>query len=238
MIGKDAAARQDWAAMTQAEYERGQGLYRDERERLRQLPDWPRPRSRRATMPRPTPTPRKCCPRPTPRHNGSAIFYGNQVLGRLALAEGDVRGRTRLLLASAETTGSPSLCNFGPSMVLASDLLDRGERDVVLRYLERCSSFWKHGAEELSQWAAAIERGVTPDFGPFGTETGSRLVFSGGGQKGQASMRGALSGKAQTHTDKDIHPLKADNVRDPTGLTSGNAFLDERPDMERLHPGG
>jgi hypothetical protein len=70
------------------------------------------------------------------------------------------------LLASAETTGSPVLCSFGPSMELARELLGRGERDVVLRYLERCSSFWKHGAEQLSRWAAAIERNEAPDFGP------------------------------------------------------------------------
>jgi hypothetical protein len=72
-----------------------------------------------------------------------------------------------LLLASAETTDSPTLCTFGPSIVLARELLRRGERDVVLRYLERCSSFWEHGAEQLSQWAAAIARGDTPDFGPL-----------------------------------------------------------------------
>jgi hypothetical protein len=53
-------------------------------------------------------------------------------------------------------------------MVLAGELLALGERDVVLDYLGRCSSFWKHGVDQLSQWAGAIERGETPDFGPSG----------------------------------------------------------------------
>jgi hypothetical protein len=66
-------------------------------------------------------------------HRGKAIFCGNQVLGRLALVAGDVEGAKAHLLASAETTGSPTLCNFGPSMVLAGGLLARGERDVVLQ---------------------------------------------------------------------------------------------------------
>jgi hypothetical protein len=98
-------------------------------------------------------------------HKGEAVFYGNQVLGRLALAEGDVERAKAHLLASAETTGSPVLGSFGPSMKLASDLFARGERKVVLRYLERCSSFWEHGADRLSRMVAAIERGETPDFG-------------------------------------------------------------------------
>ncbi len=53
-------------------------------------------------------------------------------------------------------------------MVLARELLARGERDVVLDYLERCSSFWQYGADKLSRWAGAIERGKTPDFGSRG----------------------------------------------------------------------
>jgi hypothetical protein len=39
MRGKDDAARQDWAAMAQAEYESGLGLYRNDRARLGRLPD-------------------------------------------------------------------------------------------------------------------------------------------------------------------------------------------------------
>jgi len=97
-----------------------------------------------------------------------ATFYGNQVLGRLALFDGNVEGAKAHLLASAETTGSPVLCSFGPSMVLAGELLTLGERDVVLHYLKRCSLFWEDGADQLSRWAGAIERGNTPDFGSRG----------------------------------------------------------------------
>ncbi len=165
MIGSDAAFRRDWAAMAQAEFERGQGLYRDERERLCQLPQLAEAAFEAGDYSKAHAYAAELLSKADSGHKGLAVFYGNQVLGRLALAEGDVERANGLLLASAETTGSPTLCSFGPSMVLASKLLSRGERDVVLRYLERCSSFWEHGAERLSQWVAAIERGETPDFG-------------------------------------------------------------------------
>jgi hypothetical protein len=164
MIGKDTAARRDWAAMTQAEYERGQGLYRDERERLRQLPRLAEAAFEAGDYSKAHAYASELLSKADSGHKGLAVFYGNQVLGRLALAEGDVERANGLLLASAETTGSPTLCSFGPSMVLARELLRRGERDVVLRYLERCSSFWAYGAEWLARWASTIERGETPDF--------------------------------------------------------------------------
>jgi hypothetical protein len=166
MIGKDAAARRDWAAMTQAEYERGQGLHRDERERLCQLPRLAEAAFEAGDFSKAHAYASELLSKADSGHKGLAVFYGNQVLGRLALAEGDVERANGLLLASAETTGSPTLCSFGPSMLLARELLSRGERDVVLRYLERCSSFWEHGAERLARWASAIERGETPDFRP------------------------------------------------------------------------
>jgi hypothetical protein len=166
MIGCDAAFRRDWAAMAQAEFERGQGLYRDERERLCQLPRLAEAAFAAGDYSKAHACASELLSKADAGHEGSAIFYGNQVLGRLALAEGDVLRANGLLLASAETTGSPTLCTFGPSMVLARELLDRGQRDVVLRYLERCSSFWEHGAERLARWASAIERGETPDFRP------------------------------------------------------------------------
>jgi tetratricopeptide (TPR) repeat protein len=164
MIGKDAAARRDWAAMTQAEYEREQGLYRDERERLRQLPRLAEAAFEAGDYAKARTYASELLARADAGHKGKAIFCGNQVLGRLALVDGDVGGAKAHLLASAETTGSPTLCSFGPSMVLAGELLARGERDAVLRYLERCSSFWAYGAEWLARWASAIERDETPDF--------------------------------------------------------------------------
>ena len=168
MMGKDPAARRDWAAMVQAEYESGLGLYRDERARLNRLPDLADAAFEAGDYAKARTYASELLSRADTLERDEATFYGNQVLGRLAIVDGDLAGAKVHLLASAETTGSPSLGSFGPSMVLARELLARGERDVVLDYLTRCSSFWQYGADQLSRWAGTIERGETPDFGRRG----------------------------------------------------------------------
>jgi len=51
-------------------------------------------------------------------------------------------------------------------MLLAKELLARGERDVVVQYLVACSKFWKMQDGKLEQWKKIIAQGGTPDFGP------------------------------------------------------------------------
>lgn len=96
---------------------------------------------------------------------GNAIHHGNTVLGRVALARGDVPEARRRLLASAATEGSPQLNSFGPSMALAYELLQRGEAAIVLQYLERCRSFWEMGEDNLGRWEASVVANQTPKFG-------------------------------------------------------------------------
>jgi hypothetical protein len=60
--------------------------------------------------------------------------------------------------------GSAVLNSFGPNMLLARKLLDRGEREVVLAYIERCGSFWGH-EETRRRWVEEIGAGKVPDFG-------------------------------------------------------------------------
>jgi hypothetical protein len=105
---------------------------------------------------------------PRYRHDwnyGNAIHHGNTVLGRVALARGNVHKARARLLASAAIEGSPQLNSFGPSMALASRLLKRGEIAVVLLYLERCKSFWEMGQQKLDRWQASLIAGQTPNFG-------------------------------------------------------------------------
>jgi tetratricopeptide (TPR) repeat protein len=98
-------------------------------------------------------------------NNGNAVHYANLILGRIAFQGGDVEQAKRHLLASAESSGSPNLNSFGPNMSLAQDLLEHGEREIVLVYFERCARFWESGADQLEHWKADIERGAIPDFG-------------------------------------------------------------------------
>ena len=97
---------------------------------------------------------------------GNAIHRGHILLGQVGLAAGDVAGAREHLLAAAATPGSPQLSSFGPDFTLARALLDRGERDTVLSYLEDCKRFWPLGGL-LDQWKAAISRGETPSLVPL-----------------------------------------------------------------------
>lgn len=97
-------------------------------------------------------------------NRGNRVHYGNLVLGRVALAGGDLRGAGQYLLAAGRSPGSPQLNSFGPDMALAKDLLDGGETQTVLRYLASCLDFWKMGQDRLKNWIALIEGGRTPDF--------------------------------------------------------------------------
>lgn len=95
---------------------------------------------------------------------GNALHDGNTILGRIALRHDDVSLAKQYLLASGETPGSPQLDSFGPTMILAKELLEKGERDTVLTYLQSCAKFWKMGGDRLQNWMATIRGGGTPDF--------------------------------------------------------------------------
>ena len=96
---------------------------------------------------------------------GNAIHDGHLVRGRLALRAGDVAQAKKELLAAGDTPGSPQLDTFGPNMSLASDLLQHGEREVVLEYFQRCERFWESGGDSLDAWRKAIAGGKMPAFG-------------------------------------------------------------------------
>jgi tetratricopeptide (TPR) repeat protein len=100
------------------------------------------------------------------RNDGNALHHGNLILGRVALRSGDLEQAKRRLVAAAKVSGSPQLDSFGPNMSLALELLEQGERDVVLEYFRRCGTFWKLGADRLQEWTSQVEKGVIPDFGP------------------------------------------------------------------------
>jgi hypothetical protein len=97
---------------------------------------------------------------------GNAVHIGNIVLGRLALDSGDVAEARRLLLEAGKTPGSPQLNSFGPNMMLAKELLAKGEREAVVDYLNLCAKFWLMHNGRLDVWKAAAAKGEMPDFGP------------------------------------------------------------------------
>jgi len=96
---------------------------------------------------------------------GNAVHKGHILLGRIALQRGDISSAKEHLLAAGETPGSPQLNSFGPNMTLAKELLEKGERDAVLTYLQSCLKFWKMGGDKLQSWVTTVKGGGIPDFG-------------------------------------------------------------------------
>jgi len=98
-------------------------------------------------------------------NRGNRIHHGNLILGRIALVEGNVdEAKSRLLLAG-RTEGSPQLNSFGPNMQLAKELLERGEKEVVLEYFDLCKNFWVSPRRNLEQWIEDVKSNRIPNFG-------------------------------------------------------------------------
>lgn len=96
---------------------------------------------------------------------GNAVHDGHMVLGRVALAHGDVKSASDELRAAGASPGSPQLNSFGPNMSLAKELLEAGEKQVVLDYFEQVGAFWSMGVADLERWTARVHADRTPDFG-------------------------------------------------------------------------
>jgi hypothetical protein len=95
---------------------------------------------------------------------GEAVFYGNLIAGRLALGSGNPAAAGTYLLSAGQTSGSPRLKSFGPSMSLAAELLAQGQTSVVLQFLQECQIFWKNDRSRLAEWTADIQQGRAPAF--------------------------------------------------------------------------
>jgi tetratricopeptide (TPR) repeat protein len=95
---------------------------------------------------------------------GNALHQAHLVLGRVALARGNITKACEELLKAADVRGSPQLKTYGPNMRLALELFRRGERDTLLKYFERCRIFWQMGGAQLARWSADVKAGRTPDF--------------------------------------------------------------------------
>jgi tetratricopeptide (TPR) repeat protein len=95
---------------------------------------------------------------------GNALYYGNFVLGRIALRRGDTRAAGQYLIEAAHTPGSPQLNSFGPNVTLAKELLEKGVTAPVLEYFALCKNFWKMDRGQLDDWSAAVRGGSVPKF--------------------------------------------------------------------------
>ena len=109
---------------------------------------------------------------------GNIIHKANQILGRVALREGRVADAKTYLLKAGATPGSPQLNTHGPQMSLAAELMENGEKETVLEYLDLVAAFWANPDERtdakskrvarlhrelLEAWKKQISAGKIPD---------------------------------------------------------------------------
>jgi tetratricopeptide (TPR) repeat protein len=92
----------------------------------------------------------------------------NTILGRVALRSGDLTSAKQYLLDSSGPESGKEMSLSGPTMVLAKELLEQGEHDAVLQYLQNCLQLWPRGGDVLQIWIADIQHGKMPNFGNLG----------------------------------------------------------------------
>jgi len=97
--------------------------------------------------------------------DADSVHHAHIVMGRIALRSGDLPEARSQLIQAGQSQGSPVLGSFGPSMTLAKELLEKGERDTVLEYFQECAGFWNHDHGQLAQWTATVRGGGIPNFG-------------------------------------------------------------------------
>ena len=87
--------------------------------------------------------------------------------GLFALEADRVEEAKLHLLQSVGIPRSPVVFAFGPNMLLAKQLLERGERLVLYQFFSLCKLCWWFPFRwyRVAQWRGAMLRGELPDFG-------------------------------------------------------------------------
>jgi len=93
-----------------------------------------------------------------------AVHNANTVLGRIALWSDDVATAKHHLIESGRIE-DPDYDD--PSMALAKELLEAGEREVVLEYFQLCGTFWEDDEGQLANWTSIVEEGEIPEFDTY-----------------------------------------------------------------------
>lgn len=99
------------------------------------------------------------------------IHNADTILGRVAIKKNDIKKAKEYLIKSAEVSASPQLNSFGPSFILARELLKLGEKEIVIDYLDLVAKFWaKPGnrsspdkIQKINKWKDEIYSGKMPD---------------------------------------------------------------------------
>lgn len=97
---------------------------------------------------------------------GYALHEAHTLLGRLALKKGNLALAKEHFRQAGQVPPSPRLRALGPNMSLAKDLLEKGDCNDVLDYLQNISKLWNDdlAKKSSSEWMSNIVSGQMPDF--------------------------------------------------------------------------
>ncbi len=154
------------------------------------------------------------------------VHFGNTVLGRVALARNDRKEAKERLLASARLPADAG--SFEPNMTLAQDLLEAGERDAVLEYLELCRNCWRFDQGQLDRKIKQVKSPGTPDLTARTFPQGYTLT----GRPAPALKLKDLAGKEWSLDQFKDKPVALEFFN-----TSCKACRDELSEIEKLGSG-
>ena len=99
---------------------------------------------------------------------------GIKCLDGFVCGEGRTEEAVSHLLAAGQTTGNCTLRSYGPYLKLARALVEAGQTEAVLEYLDLFAAFWANGKSPqfaamererkalIKQWKAQIRKGNIP----------------------------------------------------------------------------
>lgn len=101
---------------------------------------------------------------------------GQTVLGRLELAHGNTAAAKERLLASVKPPASFKNPNLVPNWTLAQDILDSGDRETVVAFLEASRAVWMFDQGRLDHMLNFVKRAPSPDLQQlYGQVPGSEI---------------------------------------------------------------
>ena len=106
-------------------------------------------------------------------NHGNVTYDAHVLLGQVALRQDNMDAAKRHLIAAGKTKGSPQLNSFGPRFTFAREMVEKGERDTVIEFLDLVGLFWgkayggfeDHGhanRKQLESWKQEIREGKVP----------------------------------------------------------------------------
>jgi hypothetical protein len=92
-------------------------------------------------------------------------LHHTTILGRIALRQNDLESAKQHLIDSVPKSGSPGASSHMPTFVLARKLLEKEQKEIVIKYLELVAPLWKN--PKMPKWMEEIRNGKIPSDGEW-----------------------------------------------------------------------